>query len=343
MSDVLDWRRETDRSLPRTIGGMSEFQINQVELIIARGAKITTLPPTIGRFKNLFGLVLENTKITRLPPSFGNLRKLYGLILKNTPITELHESIGRLENLVELNISDTPITTLPSTFGKLKNLKLLRLNDKIVSLPPSFKDLPNDLEIELPGGRFYTKSQYMRIFKILRINNTTEFFNNTISNVNSGNVPRNRWAFININSEFKPNGTLFRVYNKNGLNSFMKNRNVGHLHGGKFTPENIQLVSKTKHIVNKSIYLKKIKNKVNNTPLNKIRDIIESIKSNLPQNVSRNDVNAVTRSMKKSILDRTLNRLRNTPNQNRAKLLNQLKNQGLLNNGDVDELKKMLA
>ena len=65
-------------------------------------SKITSLPPSIGRLKNLQVLDLYCTKLVTLPEEIGDLASLTKLNLRHSKITSLPPSIGRLKNLTEL-------------------------------------------------------------------------------------------------------------------------------------------------------------------------------------------------------------------------------------------------
>jgi hypothetical protein len=65
----------------------------------------------------------------------------------------------------------------------------------------------------------------MKQFKPKRINKNTELFNAGVYLTN--NIPRGKRAYISTPSDVKNNGTLRRVYNKNGLNEALRIRGGG--------------------------------------------------------------------------------------------------------------------
>lgn len=182
----------------------------------------------------------------------------------------------------------------------------------------------------------------MGLFIKKRISNNTELFNNAILKTNRiSNIPVNKRVYINKNSNVKNDGTLRRVYHKNGINEYMRGRPQGRLHSNVFTKNNIKPVNK-EAIVNRSVYLKNIKNRLRNTSLNNFNSTANRIKNNLPGNVSRTDVNTIISSLKPERMSKILNKLKNSPLNNRLRIMNNMKNKGLMNQSDVEAMKKKL-
>jgi len=135
---------------------------------------------------------------------------------------------------------------------------------------------------------------------------------------------------------------LRRLYNKNGINQYMNDRNVGRLHGGNFRMNNVKKLT-NKNIVNKNVYLRNINSHLrNSTTLNNFNQTVERIKTNLPTNISRTDVNNIVRSMKPQVLQKIFNKLKNSPPNNRVRIMNTMKNRGFMNNSDIVVIKKKL-
>jgi len=203
---------------------------------------------------------------------------------------------------------------------------------------------PN-VKIVFSDGRVYNKNALFRVFqpyKLKRISKNTQLFNKEISNTNKiSNIPKNKRAYLNINSNVKNNGELRRLYNKNGINQYMNGRREGRLHGGSFTKNNVKII-KNINSVNKNVYLRNIKVRLQNSTLNNLRDNVNRIKNNLPSNVSRNDVNNVFRNMKPFIINKIFNKLKNSPSNNRVRIMNAMKNKGFMNNSDINTMKKRL-
>ena len=318
--EKLELRENNITTLPPEIGQLENLQ----DLDLSYN-NITTLPPEIGQLENLQDLDLQHNKITTLPPEIGQLKNLKVLHLYSNKLTSLPESIGQLKNLYYLNLRDNKLTSLPESIGQLKKLKELSLSvNKLTSLPKSFENLKYNLRIhdDSIGHYGYFKNQFMKKFEPKRINKNTELFNSAISPTN--NIPRGKRVYINKPSNVKNNGTLRRVYNKNGLNEALRMREGRtRLHGNNFTANNVRLMN------NKNFNLQRIRVRLLNTPLNNMRAAIEGVKNNLPPNVSRTDVNNVAKPL---VLNKIRNRLRTTPENQRQALLNKFKRDGLVNN-----------
>jgi len=324
-------------TLPTSIGNLKNLRTLNVY-----SNKLKTLPTSIGNLKNLEYIELFNNKLKTLPDSIGKLVNLKRITVgHNEELKTLPESIGNLTKLEELNLIKTQITKLPESIGRLKNLKKLVLDDTITEVPDSFRNLPETLIIQV-GNRELKKSDFWFKYrlnrKIYRINNTTNFFNNSLSTSSMRNIPPNKRAFIKIMGEVKSNGTLRRVYNMNFLKSYPR----GILHSGTFEKENIKLVNSEKVKVNKSAYIKNIKNHLSNVSLNNFNKAIENVKKNLPSNVNRTDVNVIVRSMKPQLLQKILNKMKNSPINSRSALLNNYKNRGLINSYDIANIRNKL-
>src|SRR6056300_33876 len=290
--------------------------------------KLTALPPEFGQLKNLEILYLNSNKFTALPPEFGQLKNLKNLYLNSNKFTAFPPEIGQLKNLESLELSDNKLNSLPESIGQLKKLKVLIVDNKLTSLPESFKNLPDNLVIWY-GSNVYKKQQFMKKFAPKSINKNTELLNSTFLPTN--NIPRGKRVYLDIPSNIKKNnGTLRRVYNKNGINQFIRGREGrARLHGNSFTAENV------KPLNNKNFNLQRIRVRLLNTPLNNMKTTIEGVKNRLPPNVSRTDVNNVVRKIKPLVLNKIRNKLRTTPENNRRALLNRYKRDGLINNRDV--------
>src|SRR6056300_15383 len=311
-------------SLPAEIG-----QLKKLTILNIGDNKLTSLPATIGQLTNLNVLYLYENELTSLPATIGQLKKLSTLTSAHNELTSLPATIGQMKNLKKLNVSFNRISSLPTTIGRLRNLERFDLgHNELTSLPESFKNLSDSVVIRVDYGKKYTKQQFMKQFKPKRINKNTELFNAGVYLTN--NIPRGKRAYISTPSDVKNNGTLRRVYNKNGLNEALRIRGGrAGLHGNNFSANNVRLIN------NKNFNLQRIRVRLLNTPLNNMRATIEGVKNNLPPNVSRTDVNNVVRNLKPLVLNKIRNRLRTTPANQRQALLNKFKRGGLINNLDV--------
>jgi len=325
-------------SLPKSIGRLTNLQ----ELFLWDN-KLTSLPKSIGNLKNLNELDLGYNKLTSLPESIGNLTGLWELDLINNNLTSLPESIGKLKDLERLNLEDNKLKSLPESFGNLTKLQFLNLgSNKLIFLPKSFKNLNSDIEIEYNNNK-YDRNEFIKFFTLRRkVSKNTELFNNAISKTNKL-PPKNKRVYINIKSNVKNNGELRRLYNKNGINQYMRDRSAGRgrLHGGNFRMSNVKKLT-SNNTVNKNVYLRNIKSRLVNSSLNNFNQTIERIKSNLPSNINRNDVNNMVRKMKTQVLQKIFNKLKNSPSNNRVRIMNTMKNRGLINQNDITVIKKKL-
>jgi hypothetical protein len=130
-----------------------------------------------------------------------------------------------------------------------------------------------------------------------------------------------------------------------GINEYMKGRTGGQLYGVKITLNNIKKLKPT-DIVNKRVYLRNLRARLSNVSLNRLMNEVVKIKKNLPSNVhvSKSDVNELFSNMKKEII---LNKIYNKPKHsalnNRVRIMNTMKNKGLINKNDIGILKNKLT
>ena len=342
-------------SLPESFG-----RLTKLEYLNLGDNKLTFLPESIGKLTKLEFLKLdvnELNELTSLPESFGKLTNLKVLNLEYNKLTSLPNLIGNLKNLKILYLNGNNLTSLPDSIGNLTKLETLELiGNKLTSLPESFKNLRYDLYI-IYNNKEYTRNEFVTLFRpnrpniSKRISKNTELFNSAISKTNKLPLKIKR-VYINIKSNVKNNGELRRLYNKNGITQYMKGRTRGRLHGGNFGMNNVKNLT-NKNIVNKNVYLRniksnknvylrKIKSRLMNSSLNNFNQTVERIKSNLPSNINRNDVNNMVRKMKPQVLQKIFNKLKNSPSNNRVRIMNTMKNRGFMNQNDITAMKKKL-
>jgi len=321
--------------------------VKLTKLKFLKVAMLSSLPESIGKLTNLEELNLKDGRLTSLPESIGKLTKLEKLTLFNNKLTSLPPSIGKLTNLEYFNLGLNPkLTSLPPSFGNLTQLKKLYLfGTPITSLPKSIKKLRNT---EIHGDYpiiFRSGLEFYRYFSVRRVTKNTELFNQVGSTTNKiSNINNEKRVYINIPSNLKNKNNDFelrRLYNKNFIIKYMRGRNIGRLHGGKFNIFNVRKLTSS-NIVNKNVYLRNIRARLQNSTLNNLQNTVNKIKTNLPSNVSRNDVNVIIRNMKPYIINKIFNKLKNSPSTIRVRLMNNYKNQGLMNNSDINKIQNKL-
>lgn len=323
-------------SLPDSMG-----KLTRLTMVRLNNNKVSSLPASIGDLARLRKLILNDNALTRLPERFVTLVNLEDLYLHDNKLTSLPESFGNLVKLEYLNIGYNKLTTLPESIGNLKDLRYLDLtSNAFTSLPNGLTRLSRTLSIVFNKKR-YSVEGFLSVFKAptkrnaVRINNLTNVFDGSIMEARLSNVPMNKRAFINNASNVKTNGTLRRVYNIDGLKGYMRGKMSGRLHGGTFTPNKITLLRNVPHVVNKSAYLRNIKNRLTNTYVKNMSGVIQATKSALPSNVTKTDVNRLAKNV-------VCQRIANTPVNNRNRVINTYRSWGLLTNEDVNKYRRTL-
>lgn len=123
--------------------------------------KMTELPASIGKLKNLTWLRLGGNKLTSLPDEIGKLTQLRVLNLERNNLSSLPESIGKLGKLKTLILEDNQLSSLPGSMSKLSSLDKLNLRDnKFAELPDvvgkienlTFLDIARNQMTTLPGS-----------------------------------------------------------------------------------------------------------------------------------------------------------------------------------------------
>lgn len=343
------------RSLPSSIGSLTKL-----ERLSLYNNKLTTLPSSMEKLKNLTNLFMMDNKLTSIPAlppkltlldmKLNNLTSvpeaitkhgaLKYLFLSENKLTTVPESIGDVKSLETLGLANNRVARLPERIGDLKNLLVLNIDgNPIAGVPESMEKLSKKAVIQF-NGQFYKLPTFLNKFKpkvvrtnAVRINNTTNIFNNSVMEARLSNVAPNKRAFINTKSNVKNNGTLRRIYNINGLlGAFghMKGKKTVTLHGGNFTANKITLLKNVPFTVNKSAYLRNIRDRLVNTSTNNMLRAINDIKKKLPTNVNKNDVNKMAKNAARV-------KVRNTNATNRNRVMNALRAKGLLTNEDMNK------
>ena len=327
-------------NLPRSF-----TQLNSLKELTLTGSTIHTLPVSMWRLRSLRSLAITGTKVTKLHRLPQKLKELHidesllrSFCEQNPKIEKLSIAVSSIKNFIEKQKSRYSTANIRYRFANYTKYFSLRRKDGKKGLKIFSRQKWNAL-MGISENVSYMRKQY-------RINNTTEFYNYSVMNARMNNVPPERRVFINKRSEVKNNGTVRRVYNRNGIHSYLRTKNSGRLHGGNFNRANVKPLKNGPQVtvmVNKSAYMKNAKNRLMNASLNNFTKEVEAIKKNLPGNISRNDVNAIVKSMKKYIMNKTFNRLKKSSPNDRNRLLNNFKKLGLINTSDVCMLRNKLT
>jgi len=324
-------------TIPSSIGGLIHLDymnLNKNEL--------ASIPSSIGKLENLRELSLVDNKLTAIPATIGNLKRLFFLNVNENELASLPESIGGMTRLTFLKLVNNKLTRLPESISKLNQLDTLELSgNPLTSVPESMrkKERNDGVRRISYDDKWYHQYDFVKLFGVrraprknaMRINSTTNAFNNAIMESRLSNIPVNKRAFINNTSNVKNNGTLRRVYNINGLRGYMKGKMTGRLHGNEFTHNNIMLLKNVPFTVNKSAYLRNIKERLTNTSANNMPRTIKALKNTLPTNVNKNDVNRLAKNV-------VLNKVKNTSANNRNRLIKAYRSQGLLTNENAKKM-----
>ncbi|MFN0175619.1 MAG: COR domain-containing protein [Saprospiraceae bacterium] len=108
------------------------------------GLKLSVLPESISKFKNLTELDVSKNQLSALPESIGDLKNLTDLNVSQNQLNSLPESISKLINLTELDVSQNQLSALPESIGDLKNLTTLNVSqNQFKSLSENIGDLKN--------------------------------------------------------------------------------------------------------------------------------------------------------------------------------------------------------
>lgn len=216
------------------------------------------IPEFVFHMPNLDTLILSNNYMTTLPAEIGNLRNLKQLYIDNNYLTTLPDSIGKLKGLEKLGLENNQLSSLPESVGNLESLKLFLLSgNSLESIPDTMKRLSRNLRVGYKG-EMYKIEKFIRLYLLTQnrafvVNNNTNFMNNAFMNARMNNIPQNRRAFINKESDVKENGSLRRVYNVKGLRTYLSTRPTGgRLHGGDFNINDIVLLKNVPHMIRRS-------------------------------------------------------------------------------------------
>ncbi|CAI0386798.1 unnamed protein product [Linum tenue] len=118
---VLSFSGYDVAELSVSVGGLKHLRYLNLS-----GTHIEKLYDSVSSLYNLQTLILNDCrKLTLLPDSFGKLKQLQHLNIFRTSIRNLPESFSCLINLHYLNNGETKLKEMPSQMGKLSNLRKL--------------------------------------------------------------------------------------------------------------------------------------------------------------------------------------------------------------------------
>ncbi len=136
------------QKLPDEIGNLASL----VKLSVCDYYLLPSLPPSIGRLKNLRYLKLTKSGVKELPNEIGDMTSLQELVLAECPyMKSLPPSIGNLKNLKRLDLAEMEgLSKLPDEIGDMTNLGCLKISATyaLKMLPPSIKKLKNLKRLE---------------------------------------------------------------------------------------------------------------------------------------------------------------------------------------------------
>jgi len=260
------------------------------------------LPP------DLHKLNMVDNKIFVIPTIIGKLKKLTELNLSGNPIKRINTSFP--SSLEYLNLTGCELEKIPSTITKfLTKLEILIVaNSKIKSLSEfgNLRDLHtlvlsgNSRLDELPLGMDNLQS-----LKLLDLNSTT------LVRVNKDILRMNPQTIIKYKrKEYSPRQFYNLFFNNKGKEVVVfKNNN-------------------NNNIFNKLKYITSFKNKLINSNLLNVNNLISRTKTlvvhNANMNISKTELNKAIVVVKPKIVQKTINRLGMIPVNNRKKEMNKL-------------------
>lgn len=112
--------------------------LDEIEALIAEGARVTELdltkkklrgfPTRILELTGLRRLVLRENALGELPVEIAKLTELESLDIAECDLESLPETFSQLTNLKELDVSKNPFERLPESIARLPKLRVLRAN-----------------------------------------------------------------------------------------------------------------------------------------------------------------------------------------------------------------------
>lgn len=114
------------------------------------GAKIKSLPSSIGRLDNLEELVLRFSKLKSIPPSLCKLKKLRKLEIDHANISSIPDDFDQLKQMEHLSLAGNKIKNFSGDYSGWKNLKSINLRaNALETWPKGLEQLSALKNVEL--------------------------------------------------------------------------------------------------------------------------------------------------------------------------------------------------
>lgn len=129
-------------------------RLKQLVSLDLSGNQLTVLPDWLGELTRLNSLNLSRNQLTALPESLGQFTQLHMLDVGINQLTALPESLSRLAQLRSLFIHRNQLTELPEWLGQLTQLRVLFLMiNRLTELPESLGQLTNLQTLDVEHNR----------------------------------------------------------------------------------------------------------------------------------------------------------------------------------------------
>ena len=120
-----------------------------------RGKRVKSIPPEIGKLKNLEVLVISGSTVKSISKEIENCKKLKSIIANASRLTELPSSLGNLKNLRTLKVDYCNLKSIPKEIGNIESLWELSIgHNKIEKLPNELTKLKNLTWLDISNNHF---------------------------------------------------------------------------------------------------------------------------------------------------------------------------------------------
>ena len=118
------------------------------------GQKLTVLPSSVSKLKNLRAIYLTSNYLSQFPPELFSLTNLEEINLSENLITSVPKDIQLLKQLHVLNLTGNNVESLPPEIGDLTNLTTLLLGSNNLQTVPSQITKPPLESLDLSANNF---------------------------------------------------------------------------------------------------------------------------------------------------------------------------------------------